>query len=359
MVLKEEDINRFSCANKPLVHCIMQVSTLFLTLAGIANFVNCQGTWEDLAPLPIIPRQEHTAVALNSTTLVVLGGIVQIGETWNNTDLVTLYDIPSNTWKSIAPLPLGLNHPNAAAVNGKIYLLGGLAELRDQNQTWQATPNCWVYDPQDDEWTSIASFPNGTERGSAAVGVFGSTIYLAGGLRWMEFTSGGRVLTVNEISAFDTLTRTWTSYPDSALPVLRDHAAGSVVGTTFYVTGGRSIGSGIIVSKTVYTLDLEDIEGGWELSPSTMPTARGGHAATVLGGSIYTFGGEGNFALDSGVFNNTEVFDTETATWTGLNPMKVPRHGTAALSVEGKIYIPGGGIVLGTEPTNVTDVFSP
>lgn len=349
----------FYSLDKLLVHCIMHASTFFFAFAGIGNLANGQGTWEDLAPIPIIPRQEHTSVALNSTKLVVLGGIIQIGETWNNTDLVTLYDIPSNTWKSIAPLPLALNHPNAAAVNGKIYLLGGLAELRDQNQTWQATANCWVYDPQEDEWTLIASFPEGTERGSAAIGVFGTTIYLAGGLRWMEFNSGGRVLTVDEVSAFDTITGTWTSYPGSALPVLRDHAAGAIVGGTFYVTGGRSVGHGIIVSKTVYTLDLEDIEGGWELSPSTMPTARGGHAAAVLNKSIYTFGGEGNFALDSGVFNNTEVFDTETATWTRLSPMKVPRHGTVALSVKRKIYIPGGGIVLGSGPTNVTDVFTP
>ncbi|KAK1958596.1 hypothetical protein LY78DRAFT_685989 [Colletotrichum sublineola] len=123
--------------------------------------------WHDLAPIPFLPRQEHTAVA-------VLGGITGSSATagvWNNTDLVTLYDVPSDTWTPAAPLPVALNHPNAAAVDGRVYLLGGLAETFDQNGTWRAVPDCWVYDPARNGWEPLARFPPGTERGSAAVAV--------------------------------------------------------------------------------------------------------------------------------------------------------------------------------------------
>ncbi|TEA21043.1 Kelch-like protein terF [Colletotrichum sidae] len=318
-------------------------------------------SWKDLAQIPDVPRQEHTAVAINSSTIAIVGGITGTTESgaWLNSNLLSLYDIPTNTWTNAAPLPVALNHPNAAVVDGKIYLLGGLAASANETGTWRATPESWVYDAIHDVWTPTAPFPLGTERGSAAVGVSGKTIYLAGGLRYIDTSTGGTMSTVDEVSAFDTASGTWTSFTSVPLPQPRDHAGGAVVDNKFYVIGGRHIAGRLIVSDTVYVLDLGDVEAGWTSSSAVLPTARAGHATAVIGNRIYTFGGEGDLRASSGVFGQSEVLCTSTGSWKSLGAMQHPRHGGAAVAVDGAVYIPGGGVAWGATPVNIADVFRP
>lgn len=75
-----------------------------------------------------------------------------------------------------------------------------------------------------------------------------------------------------------------------------------------------------------------------------MPTTRGGLNGGAVGTKFYVFGGEGNPDSSTGVFNQSEVFDTESQEWTELKPMQVPRHGTQAAAVGGLVYVPGGGL---------------
>ncbi|KAH7311496.1 hypothetical protein B0I35DRAFT_438186 [Stachybotrys elegans] len=341
----------------------MRASSKILALTAIACLAvakgSCAGIWTELAQIPFIPRQEHSAVAINATTLAVLGGIVAVGDGWGNTDLVTYYDIPSDTWIEGPPLPVGLNHPNSVAHEGKIYLMGGLAET-GPGLPWVATPETWVLDPAAAEWTSLAPFPEGTERGSAIVGLYDDKIFLAGGLSSLHLAPGGASIAVDTVSSFDILTGEWTEYPDHALPGPKDHAAGGIVGSTLWITGGRHIAAGVIQTRDVLALDLAEMEAGWESLNGTarMPTSRGGHMAGVVGDLIYAFGGEG-IGPAGGVFNQSEVFDTKTRTWKSLEPMPLPRHGSVSVVVGGDIYIPGGGLVLGTMPTNTTEVFRP
>jgi N-acetylneuraminic acid mutarotase len=329
---------------------------IFLTAVLISRLVYCQTardeSWKALAPIPIGTLQEHSTVAISPTLLAVIGGLVEGGAT---TAIVQLYDIPSNTWKRAAPLPIGLNHPNAAAVDGKIYLLSGLEAQGSRGiGTWRAVPNCWVYDPAADAWQVLESIPDAQKRGASAVAVYNRTVFLAGGI---PGTSGRSVDTV---SAFDTTAGKWLSLPDAAthIPAARDHVGGAVVGTKFYVLGGRD--SGLTNTRdTVFNLDMTSLSSGWTISPAKMPTARGGLSAAAVGTKIFTFGGEGNRASQTGVFNHTEVYDTVKDEWTSLPSMRVPRHGTSAAEAGGRIYIPGGGIVQGVGATDAFDVFVP
>jgi N-acetylneuraminic acid mutarotase len=298
--------------------------------------------------------QEHSTVAFSDTQLAVLGGLVEGAGAWGQTaDLMLFYDVPTNTWTTAPALPVPLNHPNVAAVAGRIYLLGGLADV---SGTWRAVPDSWVYDVEIDTWQALQPMPIAEARGSAAVGVYHDTIYLAGGIP-------GFGSTVATVSSFDIPSGTWTSLREIPLPAPRDHAGGVTVGSKFYVVGGRENGVGN-VRDTVFILDLEAVADGWTTSPAKMPTARGGLSTAALSTKIYAFGGEGNRVLGTnGVFNQTEVYDTETDTWARLSPMAVPRHGTsaAAITYEGVsgIYIPGGGIVQGVGATDRFDKFIP
>jgi N-acetylneuraminic acid mutarotase len=78
----------------------------------------------------------------------------------------------------------------------------------------------------------------------------------------------------------------------------------------------------------------------------------------VVGGKVYTFGGEGDKSVESGVFDEVEAYDTERDAWESVGTMKIARHGTSAVGVRGKVYIPGGGILQGGGPVADFDAFS-
>ncbi|TDD01324.1 kelch repeat-containing protein [Nonomuraea deserti] len=307
--------------------------------------------WQPRAAIGGGPRQEHSVTALAHRVYVIggivpdpAGGVVTTGRT-------EVYDTRRDTWSEAAPLPVVMNHPNVATVGGRIYVLGGLSG----GASWQALRDSFVYDPRTDRWTPLPPMPAGMERGSAAMGVRGTKIYLAGGMRTLTPGPGGLQDTVDLVSSYDVVTGRWESLP--SLPQARDHVGGAIVGATFYVLGGRDRGQ-VNVRDTVYALDLRSRRWS-ERAP--MPTARGGIAAAAVGGTIYTFGGEGRHdgTNPNTVFAEAEAYDTARDRWVRLAPMPVPRHGTAAVAVGGTIYIPGGGTAGGAAPVDVNDAYRP
>jgi N-acetylneuraminic acid mutarotase len=238
-----------------------------------------------------------------------------------------------------------INHPNAAAINGSIYLLGGLVDSQDPpvpDADWIATGKSFVYDPSANTWTEIASMPNGTERGSAVLGVHGEMIYVAGGMTVLNPSYQDASTTV---TAFNTTSLQWQRVPSIAanIPEGRQHATGTVIRDTLYVIGGRWF-ERTNVRDTVFSLNLLNQTAGWQNSPSHMPTARGGVTGGAVGSSFFAFGGECNRNTSNGIYPQAETYNLESKEWKRLSNMPVPRHGTAAVAVGNRIYIPGGGL---------------
>ncbi|KAK4184519.1 hypothetical protein QBC35DRAFT_505780 [Podospora australis] len=342
-------------------HLIVQALSLSLTIFDAlaspttSPQVSRQiSSWKTLAPIPTGPIHEHSTVLLSPTQLVTVGGVLQSGGVINS---VYLYDIPSDSWKKLAPLPVAINHANAAAVDGKLYVLGGMIV---SGGNWVGTPRSWIYDPNvGDKWTPLDPMPaSETARGSAVVGVHNGTIWLVSG----KTGSGTNGKSVPAVSAFDTKTKTWVVVPEKAreIPEGRDHGGGGVVGDKFYQIGG-SLGPIENRKDTVFVLDLKDGgTKGWVTAAGKMPTPRRGFATGQVGSVFYTFGGEGNPDLKyNGVFEEVEAYDTAADTWRRLSPMGIPRHGSSAVSVGGKVYIPGGGTASGMPCTDKFDVFTP
>ncbi|EXA32731.1 hypothetical protein FOVG_16064 [Fusarium oxysporum f. sp. pisi HDV247] len=300
--------------------------------------------WINLAPIPTA-RQEHGTVAINNETIAILGGIVVAGSGTEMTDLLQFYDIPSDTWSTKSAAPHKINHPNVAVVGNKLYLLGGLVDgpaVAGVSMNWVASGSSYVYDVTADTWSNLAPMPNGTEKGSSIVGVHNEMIYLAGGMTVLQDTYQDAV---NTVVSFNTSSGQWQRVVANAaeLPESRQHGTGAVIGDTFYVVGGRWFGQ-MNTRDTVFELDLTNQETGWKSSAAHMPVSRGGIYGAAVGDKFYAFGGEGNPDTSTGLFNQSEAFDTESQQWTELNPMAVPRHGTQAASVGGLVYIPGGGL---------------
>lgn len=360
------------------------ISTILFTLAAALPFAAAAppsapkggGTWQDLGPIALQPRQEHTAVVLNATTLALVGGIIPVANgsggnspsDWVTTDMFQLYNAATETWALGPSLPFAVNHPNTVVVENKLYLLGGLEP--DAQGNWVATGKSYVLDltaldgssSSSASWRPLASAPADLVAGSAAVGAGrDGRVYLAGGLRQLIPQD-----TVASVLAYDTAADAWLA--PSELPAAaatmpgggRDHAGSAVVDGTLYVVGGRRNGQEN-VRDTVFALDLRDPAAGWATRAGRMPTPRGGLAAAAVGRRIYTFGGEGNPANGSmGVFPESEVYDVERDCWERLEPMELPRHGLWAVALaDGGVYLPGGGIRQGGAAVRKFDVFWP
>lgn len=319
---------------------------------------NGNGEWKtDLHKIPSGPRQEHSVAALDHE-VIVLGGITPPSSPTTteipSLSLVEAYAPRTDTWRRIADVPTPMNHATIATARKKLYVLGGLTGTG----VMQPTGNSFVYNAQSDKWESIPSMPEDARRGTAAVGLWRDIIVVAGGLTYLNPFAGVQT-TTSKVSAYNTVKKRWQSLPD--LPDSgRDHAGGAVWKDMFYVVGGRVSGRAN-VKADVFALNPKRPRDGWTRKTS-MPTARGGLSIANVHGRFYTFGGEGDKALinpPTGLYDNVEVYDPVRDTWEVLDPMPVPRHGTGAAVVLGRIHIPGGANVAGSGATDTVQSFTP
>jgi N-acetylneuraminic acid mutarotase len=302
------------------------------------------GCWEELSKLPHGPRQEHSVTSVGNNIYLIGGMIHGPAIPTAASTSIEVFNTSSYQWSDAASLPIPMHHPNVATVDNKIYVLGGMA-FKDGN--WASVGNSYQYDPVTNRWSELAPMPVGTGRGSAVVGVLGNMVFLAGGIQIPR--PGADRIAISSVQSYDTVSGKWNpegkwkQLPDiNDSPEGRDHAGGAVINGTFYVVGGR-VGAREKVRGTVYAINLLEAFPKWG-SKASMPTARGGIAVAAYENNIYTFGGEGNPAPGTkGVFPSTEVYDVTTDSWKSLAPMKMPRHGTQAVTVGQKIYLPGGG----------------
>jgi N-acetylneuraminic acid mutarotase len=295
--------------------------------------------WHALPDVPFAPIQDH-AVATLESKVYVLGGF--------RTDAFA-YDTRTQQWSRLAavPAPMGIHHPNVAAVDGRIYVVGTL--MRNGGPETEATSGAvWIYDPGSDAWTTGSTMPKPAKwRGASAVAAIGSKIYVAGGYK-------GRIsgTPMPDFQVYDTALDTWQTLPD--LPVARDHVMGASVGDIFYVIGGED------TDQVFDRVDIYDPAAGAWQAGTPMPTARAGAATGVIDGRIIVAGGDDENPGESQVFAATESYDPSTDSWTTLDPMPSPRQGIMGLSgTGGVLYVIGGGDVTGGSVTRTFTAFVP
>ena len=78
------------------------------------------GTWTTLAPMPTA-RQEVAAAALDGRVFVIGG----FGENADPVAVVEAYDPATDRWETRAPLPAPTHHAAAAVVGGRLFVVGG------------------------------------------------------------------------------------------------------------------------------------------------------------------------------------------------------------------------------------------
>lgn len=311
-----------------------------VTIAAHAVVASAQ-SWEG-APSLTEARQEIAAAWLDGA-LYAIGGFDGRGATLASVERWRPGDA---AWETIAPLPVAVNHPAAAAVDGRLVVVGGYRGPFLAN----ATDAVQVFDPETGAWTLANPMPSA--RGGLAAAVLDGRVIAVGGAR-----DG---VSVADVAAFDVGADAWTALPP--MPTPRDHLGVAVADGRLHALGGRAGGHHVHGVGDPFTLDAHEVfdpgPGAW-ITSEPLPTGRSGHAVAEVDGCVYAFGGEGNRADPAGMFDEVERLDPLREVWEALAPMPVPRHGMGAVSVDGRVWMPGGGVVAGLGATDHVDVFDP
>src|SRR5580700_9345911 len=203
-------------------------------------------SWKSLAPLPT-KRGAGVAVEVAGKIYVIGGATTVAGSkdpyfTFFGPSLVLttndVYDPATNKWLSREPMSVARNHAYAAAVNGKIYVIGG----RTGHAFILSATNTDVveeYNPVSNSWSAPKErMP--TPRSGGAWGTDGRRIYVAGG----EVTTTELVGAFRAIEAYDVLTNSWIALPPMPMP--RHGVAGAVIGNRFHLVSGMIQSAGAL-----------------------------------------------------------------------------------------------------------------
>jgi len=215
-------------------------------IADVWEYDPAADSWKSLAPLP---TKRGAAVAVEvGGNIYVIGGATTVADskdpyfTFFGPSLVLttneVFNPATNKWESRRPMSVARNHAYAAAVNGKIYVIGG----RTGHAFILSATNTDVveeYSPVSDMWSAPKErMP--TPRSGGAWGTDGRRIYVAGG----EVTTKELVGAFRAVEAYDPATNSWISLPPMPMP--RHGIAGAVIGNELHLVSGMIQSAGAL-----------------------------------------------------------------------------------------------------------------
>ena|GEM_PF-476685 len=248
------------------------------------------------------------AAAALGGKLYVLGGWVGGAPFSDNRE----YDPALNSWTSKAPMPTARYGAGAAAIGGRLYALGG----RSGGTSYTVNEE---YDPEADAWVTKAPMP--TARYAFAAAALGGKLYAAGG-------ADATALSANE--EYDPGTDSWSV--KAPLPTARYYAAAGASGGRLYVVAGFD-------SSTMDVNEEYDPAGDTWATKAALPYQVYMCGGAAAGGKLFVTGG-----YYAGYLNYNSEYDPSADTWTAKAPLPAGRSALAAAGLGGRIYSAGGNI---------------
>ncbi|MFC1500433.1 Kelch repeat-containing protein [Candidatus Zixiibacteriota bacterium] len=235
-------------------------------------------------------------------------------------DVLEVYDPVTDSWTSKAPMLTPRWGAGAAAVDGKLYVMGGAHSKKIFYDTLE------IYDPATNAWTTGPSMP--IKLFGPAVAVIDGVIYVAGGL---EYTPAEEKVDVATVMKFDPALNIWLT--TGTMSTGRGQGAAGAIDGLIYVAGGYLGGDTV-------TGALESTATGnlW-ITLTSMPTARGEMEAGVIDGKLYVVGGLLGTGGDTAIL---EIYDPVANTWTTGTSMPTSRAEASSGVINGLFYVVGG-----------------
>lgn len=298
--------------------------------------------WSKAAAFPE-PAEEWYGAAVNGK-MYVMGGIHGDKGIGGNYE----YDPSTDKWTKKKAMPRPAHHAALAAYKGKIYVCGGFvfADKAVAPFGWVPIDDLWEYDPAADTWKALAPLPD--KRGAAVAVESGGKIYVIGGATTVEGSKetfiafdAARVLNTNAV--YDPATNKWEPRKPMAVP--RNHASAGAVNGKIYVIGGRA-GHAFITfaTNTDAVEEYDPAADRWSPPKRRMPTPRSGAGWGVHSGKIYVAGGEVTTDTIAAAYRAVEAYEPATDTWTALPSMPMPRHGVAGAVLGDRLHLATGMI---------------
>ncbi|KAK9503759.1 hypothetical protein O3M35_010250 [Rhynocoris fuscipes] len=269
----------------------------------------------------LVPLLAYPRLCAKKTIFVIGGSKREMVCTWTRSlectyDTVERFDCYTSKWYTgVNPMEIGRILPGVAALNGKIYVVGGEHEC-------QILADGEAYDPLTNTWTKVASMvvPR-CEFGLCAVE---GDLYALGG--WVGDDIGG------SIERYDTVQDKW--HLEGSLPEPRFSMGVVSYEGQIYIVGGCTHSR-----RHVQDLLRLDPHTGKCVSLAPMLEPRSQIGVAVLDGYLYVVGG---INKDHDVLRSVERYSFEQNKWTHVGLLKVGRASPAVAAAGGYLYVLGG-----------------
>lgn len=292
--------------------------------------------WTTTSALPS-GRSGNGAVAVNGFMYLV-GGVNAAGSIVNTVDVAPINANGTlGTWTTTTALPQPIRSVRPVYANGFIYVVGG----SDGNENTSSV----FYAPVNDNgtlgaWNTTTALPQ--SQLSHAVVASGGFLYAIAG------NPGPCVTTVRfaAINANGTIGawNTTTALPQARCGIVE---AAAVANGRIYVAGGYDNNN--VTNRVFYaTINSGGGVGSWTASPSLLANAREYTAVEAVGGYLFVLGGQAGLVTDvtASVEQAQIGADGSLGTFSAATPLPGPRGYLASEAVNGRIYILGGGTAI-------------
>jgi N-acetylneuraminic acid mutarotase len=293
-----------------------------------------EDTWTTKFPMPT--GREKTGACAIDGDIYVIGGVINsvlLGLTTNEA-----YDTTTDSWTTRTPMPTARRRLTTTVVDGKCYAIGGHRASAADGLT-----DVEIYDPAADSWSTGTPMP--THRFAHTAAAVDGKIYVVGG----KSTALTDVFGTLEI--YDPVTDLWTT--GSPMPTARGLLTASAVNGKVYAIGGSTEPG----STQFSTIEMYDPATDTWSARSPMPSARFALTSSTVNGRIYVIGGARFF----NALGTVEEYDPLSDTWTARAVMPQRRHAMPSAVVDGRIYVMGGSNIIMNphDAINILQVYTP
>ncbi|MBN1350876.1 hypothetical protein JXJ21_15765 [candidate division KSB1 bacterium] len=240
------------------------------------------------------------------------------------------YDPETESWITKSELPTKRWGFAACALDGKIYICGGVTSGGGSAVDSIATGLLEVYDPRTNRWETEKAPMNHVRMQFTLNAVNGKLYAIAGKQRQCA------AVAQKVVEEYDPATDSWIKKKD--MQTKRFGHTASVVDGKIYVIGGSNYGN-TMYDGAIASVEIYDPAADTCIAAADMPAVRTGLRSDVIEGKIYAFGGAG---IWTGPLKITEMYDPATDTWTEKADMKEARESHASGIFNGKIMALGG-----------------